>query len=49
VTIQLPYLIFLGDAQVDLDAKTGFGVRDWRPEACAGHLPRRLQQVRRHS
>jgi uncharacterized NAD-dependent epimerase/dehydratase family protein len=36
VTIQLPYLIFLGDAQVDLDAKTGFGVRDWRPEACAG-------------
>ena len=30
----LPYLIFLGDAQADLDAKTAFGVRDWRPGAC---------------
>ena len=31
----LPYLVFLGDAQTDLDAKTAFGVRDWRREACA--------------
>jgi uncharacterized NAD-dependent epimerase/dehydratase family protein len=36
VTIKLPYLIFLGDVQVALFAKTAFGVRDWRPEACAG-------------
>jgi uncharacterized NAD-dependent epimerase/dehydratase family protein len=36
VTIKLPYLIFLGDVQIALFAKTAFGVRDWRPEACAG-------------
>jgi uncharacterized NAD-dependent epimerase/dehydratase family protein len=36
VTIKLPYLIFLGDVQLALFAKTAFGVRDWRPEACAG-------------
>ena len=34
--IRLPYLIFLGAARSDLDAKTAFGVRDWRPEACVG-------------
>jgi uncharacterized NAD-dependent epimerase/dehydratase family protein len=34
--IKLPYLIFLADAQDDLHAKTGFGVRDWRPDACLG-------------
>jgi uncharacterized NAD-dependent epimerase/dehydratase family protein len=34
VKFALPYLIFLGDAQTDLDAKTAFGVRDWRPDAC---------------
>ena len=36
MTIKLPYLIFLGDVQIPLFAKTAFGVRDWRPEACAG-------------
>ena len=36
MTIRLPYLIFLGTAQTDADAKTAFGVRDWRPEACIG-------------
>jgi uncharacterized NAD-dependent epimerase/dehydratase family protein len=36
MTIKLPYLIFLGDAQIPLFAKTAFGVRDWRPDACAG-------------
>lgn len=36
MTIALPYLIFLGDAQSPLAAKTAFGVRDWRPDACAG-------------
>jgi uncharacterized NAD-dependent epimerase/dehydratase family protein len=34
VKFALPYLIFLGDARTDLDAKTAFGVRDWRPDAC---------------
>ena len=34
--IKLPYLVFLGDVQLTLFAKTAFGVRDWRPEACAG-------------
>ena len=34
--IRLPYLIFLGTARSDLEAKTAFGVRDWRPEACIG-------------
>lgn len=34
--IRLPYLVFLGAARSDLDAKTAFGVRDWRPEACVG-------------
>jgi uncharacterized NAD-dependent epimerase/dehydratase family protein len=34
--IQLPYLLFLADETEPLDAKTAFGVRDWRPEACVG-------------
>jgi hypothetical protein len=36
VTIKLPYLIFLGDVQLPIFAKTAFGVRDWRPEVCVG-------------
>lgn len=36
MSIKLPYLIFLADAADDLHAKTGFGVRDWRPDACVG-------------
>jgi uncharacterized NAD-dependent epimerase/dehydratase family protein len=34
--IRLPYLIFLGDIANPTLAKTGAGVRDWRPEACLG-------------
>jgi uncharacterized NAD-dependent epimerase/dehydratase family protein len=34
--ISLPYLIFLGDVEQLLFAKTGLGVRDWRPHACCG-------------
>jgi len=34
--IRLPYLLFLGDERVESSAKTAFGVRQWRPEACAG-------------
>jgi uncharacterized NAD-dependent epimerase/dehydratase family protein len=36
--IRLPYLIFLGDVASPLMAKTGFGVRDWRPEACLAQI-----------
>jgi uncharacterized NAD-dependent epimerase/dehydratase family protein len=32
--IKLPYLIFLGDIANPILAKTGYGVRDWRPDAC---------------
>lgn len=32
--IQLPYLLFLGDERNDSNAKTAFGVQQWRPEAC---------------
>lgn len=32
--IRLPYLLFLGDECNDSNAKTAFGVRQWRPEAC---------------
>jgi uncharacterized NAD-dependent epimerase/dehydratase family protein len=32
--IRLPYLIFVGDERVDSNAKTAFGLRQWRPEAC---------------
>lgn len=36
MTIRLPYLVFLGAAQSTVDAKTGFGVRDWRRDVCVG-------------
>lgn len=34
--IRLPYLLFVGDELNDSNAKTAFGVRQWRPEACTG-------------
>jgi len=34
--MQAPYLLFLGDVTDVLDAKTGAGIRQWRPELCAG-------------
>jgi uncharacterized NAD-dependent epimerase/dehydratase family protein len=36
--IEIPqkYLVFIGDAQLRTDAKTGFGLVDWRREACIG-------------
>ena len=37
IDIRLPYLIFVGDERVDSNAKTAFGVRQWRPEACVAH------------
>ena len=34
MSIRLPYLVFVGDERNDSNAKTAFGVRQWRPEAC---------------
>ena len=38
ITIQHPYLMFLGDAPDQLAAKTAQGIVHWRPEWCAGQL-----------
>ena len=38
VKIKQPYLLFLGDAQDELAAKTAFGVFSWRPQACVGQV-----------
>ncbi len=38
MVIPQKYLVFLGDVAAPLDAKTGFGLVDWRPEACVGQL-----------
>lgn len=34
--IAKPYLLFLGDVQDELAAKTAHGIVDWRPEWCVG-------------
>lgn len=36
--IPSPYLLFLGDAPDLATAKTAAGIRQWRPELCAGQL-----------
>jgi uncharacterized NAD-dependent epimerase/dehydratase family protein len=36
--IRSPYLLFLGDAPDLATAKTAAGIRQWRPELCAGQL-----------
>jgi len=36
--IRRPYLLFLGDAQDQLAAKTACGVAQWRPEWCVGQF-----------
>jgi uncharacterized NAD-dependent epimerase/dehydratase family protein len=33
-----PYLVFLGNAPSELDAKTGHGLAYWRPDHCVGQL-----------
>ena len=38
IDIPRPYLLFLGDVQDELSAKTAFGIRDWRREDCVGQL-----------
>ena len=34
--IRPPYLLFVGDERQESNAKTAFGVCQWRPEACTG-------------
>ncbi|MEM9014511.1 MAG: DUF1611 domain-containing protein [Pseudomonadota bacterium] len=36
--IKRPYLLFLGDADPELGAKTAQGIAYWRPELCIGQL-----------
>ncbi|SNR83989.1 N-acetyltransferase DgcN [Puniceibacterium sediminis] len=36
--IDTPYLLFLGDAPDGLAAKVAQGIKDWRPENCAGQF-----------
>ena len=36
--IHAPYLLFLGDVDNPLDAKTATGIAHWRPEICLGQL-----------
>ena len=38
IDIPRPYLLFLGDVQDELSAKTAFGIRDWCREDCIGQL-----------
>ncbi len=38
LNIPKPYLLFLGDAEDDLAAKTARGILDWRTDDCAGQL-----------
>ena len=36
MALSQPYLLFLGDAQDVLTAKTAYGIAMWRPELCVG-------------
>ena len=38
MNLHAPHLLFLGDVQNPLDAKTARGIVDWRPEHCLGQL-----------
>ena len=43
-TLRKPYLLFIGDAQDEAEAKTACGLRDWARDACIAQL--RLPQSR---
>jgi uncharacterized NAD-dependent epimerase/dehydratase family protein len=43
-TLRKPYLLFVGDARSEAEAKTAFGLRDWARDACKAQL--RLPQSR---
>ena len=36
--IETPYLLFLGDVEIEIDAKTAFGLRDWARDSCLGQF-----------
>jgi uncharacterized NAD-dependent epimerase/dehydratase family protein len=38
ITIEPPYLVFVGDTEDKLLAKTGFGIVQWRRERCLGQF-----------
>jgi uncharacterized NAD-dependent epimerase/dehydratase family protein len=38
VSLEPPYLLYLGDVDDDDHAKTGHGIAHWRPELCAGQM-----------
>ncbi len=38
ISLEAPYLIYLGDVQDPLNAKTGAGIAYWRPEQCVGQM-----------
>ncbi len=38
MSIEAPYVLFLGRAQSDLDAKTAVGIAHWRGEKCIGQV-----------
>lgn len=38
MNIPTPYLVFLGDAKDFKQAKTAFGLHEWRPELCVGQM-----------
>ncbi|HSH42723.1 MAG TPA: N-acetyltransferase DgcN [Arenicellales bacterium] len=38
MSIETPYLLFLGDAPDQLAAKVAIGISQWRPENCVGQL-----------
>lgn len=38
VRLEAPFLLFIGDVTDADDAKTGFGLRDWRQKDCIGQL-----------
>jgi hypothetical protein len=46
-TLRKPYLLFVGDAQSEAEAKTAFGLRDWARDACKAQL--RLPRLPRAS
>jgi len=38
ISLEAPYLIYLGDCPDRHHAKTGAGIAHWRPECCAGQM-----------
>jgi uncharacterized NAD-dependent epimerase/dehydratase family protein len=38
MNLRKPYLLFVGDAQDEADAKTALGLRDWARDSCIGQM-----------